>query len=259
MTKDTLIREYFQNNLTLKQIAEKYNISYSKTYKLLKEFGLETKKEINANKELSEFQEKFVYAKLLGDGCITKSRHHVEYHFEFGHEEKQREYAKYCANILEGFGTYSEKERKRDPKIYKKSEWIECVFKSIHNSDFSRIYRHCYEHGRKIVNKEILDIIDDFGLAVWYMDDGHKVTGQKASYLNTLCFTLNENKMIVEWLWERFQVRSNVVKAGKSRNGRDDLYRIRISSSTWDRFCSIIEPHIQEELKYKISKDTVRS
>jgi len=252
MTKNTLIREYFNNELTLKQIAEKYNSNYTKIYKLFKQYNLKTRNEINKEKELTLEQEHFVIIKLLGDGCITKSKYHTEYHFEFSHGEKQRNYAKFCSNILKDFGTYSEKIRKRDPNIYKKNIWVECVFKSINNRDFSRIHRYIYEYDKKIINKEILDCIDEFGLAIWYMDDGHKEKNKKSGYLNTLCFTLNENKMIVEWLWNKFDIRANVVKAGKSRNGKDSLYRIRLCSSTWDRFCSIIESYILEELKYKI-------
>ncbi len=260
MQKDTLEREYYKNKLTLKQIAEKYNTSYTKVYKTFTSYGFKTNKQINKDKSLTISQEKFVYAKLLGDGCITKSKHHVEYHFEFSHDMKQQDYAKFCSNILNDFGTYSEKERRRDPKIYKKNVWTECVFKSFHNSDFSRIYRHVYEFGKKIVNKEILDNVDDFGLAIWYMDDGHlDSNSKKAGYLNTLCFTLEENKTIVDWLWQKFEVRANVVKAGKSRNGKDILYRIKLSAKTFNRFCNIIRPYVIDSLKYKLCKDTVRS
>lgn len=262
MKKDTLVREYFDNKLSFKQIAEKYNTSASTIHKKFKEYGLVARpkwKTPNLGKELTEAQEKFVFAKLLGDGCITKSKHHATYHFEFSHEEKQREYSKLCASKLEGWGTYSEKVRKRDPQIYKKHTWTECVFKSCNHKEFSRIYRYFYEYGKKIVNKEILSLVDEFGLAIWFADDGHIDTKKNAGYLNTLNFSLEENKMIVEWLWDTFKIRANVVKAGKSRNGKDVLYRIRLSASTWEKFCSIVEPYLTSDIKYKIGKDIVRS
>jgi hypothetical protein len=262
MKKSTLEREYLQNKLSIKKIAEKYNISTRKVYNSLIEYNVPRRKnykQSNLGEELTLEQEKFVYAKVLGDGCITKSKHHATYHFEFSHEEKQRNYAIQCAAILDGWGRYCEKVRNRDPKIYKKNVWTECTFKSVNHQEFSRIYRHFYENGRKIVNKEILSMVDDFGLAIWYMDDGHKDSRMKAGYLNTLCFTKQENEMIVEWLKNTFGINSNIVKAGKSRNGRDTLYRIRFSAGTWDKFVSIVEKYIVDDLKYKIGKDTVQS
>jgi hypothetical protein len=261
MKRETLEREYLTNNLSMAKIATKYNISTGKVFRLMKEYGIQSRKnypEPNKGLELSPKQEEFVYAKLLGDGCITKSAHHNHYHFEFCHEEKQREYAVFGAEMLDGWGTYSEKERERDPAVYKKYKWTECVFKSCNHEEFSRIKRHTHEYGRKIVNMEILDMLTDFGLAVWFMDDGHCEKGN-SGYLNTMSFTKEENDLIVEWLWSRFNIRSNVVAAGKSRNGRNTLYRIRLVKSTWGHFCSIVEPHILPSLKYKLGKDIVQS
>lgn len=261
MTLDTLQREYLTNKLSMKQIAEKYNISTAKVFKLMKEYGIQSRKnypEPNKGLTLSPKQEEFVYAKLLGDGCITKSAHHNHFHFEFCHEYKQRDYVKYGAELLSDWGTYSEKERERDPEIYKKSKWVECVFKSCNHPEFSRIKRHTHEYGRKIVNMEILDMLTDFGLAIWFMDDGHCEKGN-SGYLNTMSFTKEENELIVKWLWDKFQVRANIVAAGKSRNGKNTLYRVRLVKSTWDRFCNIVEPHMNPCLMYKLGKDIVQS
>lgn len=252
MNKDTLTKEYYENKLTLKEIAEKYNSNYTKIYKLFISYDLKTNNVINSEKELTLEQEQFVFAKLIGDGCITKSRHHAEYHFEFSHEEKQRDYAVECADILKDFGTYSEKTRSRDPRLYKKHTWVECCFKSIHNKDFTRIYRYFYENGKKVINSEILSMIDEKGLAIWYQDDGHKDKNSKAGYLNTHSFTLEENQLIVNWLQSKFSIKANTVKAGMSRSGVHQLYRIRISSGSFGRFCNLIEPYIVISLKYKL-------
>jgi len=261
MKQDTLEREYLTNKLSMQKIAEKYNISTGKVFKLMKEYGIQSRKnypEPNKGLFLTPYQEEFVYAKLLGDGCITKSNHHNYYHFEFSHEEKQREYSKFCADILNGWGTYSEKTRNRDPEIYKKSTWVECVFKSCNHAEFSRIRRHTHEYNKKIVNMEILDMLNEFGLAIWFMDDGHCEKGN-SGYLNTMGFTKEENELIVKWLWERFRVKSNIVAAGKSRNGKNVLYRVRLVKATWEHFCNIVEPHILPSLRYKLGKDIVRS
>ena len=261
MKKETLEKEYLENKLSMKKIAEKFNVSVSKVHRKIHEYKIPARKnypEPNKGMELTEKQEKFVYAKLLGDGCITKNVHHQKYHFEFSQCEEQEEYARFCSNLLKDWGKFKIKERKRDPQIYKKWQFKECTFRSFNHPEFSRIYRHFYEYGIKIVNNDILSMIDDFGLAIWFQDDGHCDRG-KAGYLNTLNFTLDENKLIVDWLWERFGIRSNVVKAGKSRSGKKFLYRIRLSSTTWKKFCNIVEPHMVNSLKYKIGKDTVRS
>jgi hypothetical protein len=260
MEKQTLEREYLTNKLSMKLIAEKYNISTAKVHRLIHKYGIPARlnyPEPNKDLELTPLQEELVYAKNLGDGCITKSAHHNHYHFEFCHDSKQREYVQYCASLLEGWGTYSEKVRTRNPEIYKKNEWTECVFKSCNHPEFSRIKRHTHEYGRKIVNKDILGMINEFGLAIWFMDDGHCDRGT-AGYINSLGFTKEENELIVEWLWARFNIRANIVKAGNSRNGVTPLYRIRLSSTTWDKFCNIVEPHMHPSLMYKLGKDIVR-
>jgi hypothetical protein len=261
MKRETLEKEYLTNKLSIAKIAEKYNISTGKVFRLMKEFGIQSRKnypEPQKGLTLTPLQEEFVYAKLLGDGCITKSAHHNNYHFEFCHDSKQREYAKMCAEILEGWGTYSEKVRTRDPLIYKKNVWTECVFKSCNHIEFSRIKRHTHEYGKKIVNMEILDMLNEFGLAILFMDDGHCERGN-SGFINSMGFTKAENELIVEWLWKKFKVKSNIVAAGKSRNGRETLYRVRIVKSAWNDFCNIVEPHIHPTLMYKLGKDIVRS
>lgn len=260
MKCETLKKEYLTNKLSMKKIAEKYNISTGKVFRLMKEYGIQSRKnypEPNKGLELSPKQEEFVYAKLLGDGCITKSVHHNHYHFEFCHDSKQREYVKFGVGIMSGWGTYSEKDRVRDPQVYKKYMWTECVFKSCNHNEFSRIKRHTHEYGRKIVNMEMLDMLSEFGLAIWFMDDGHCEKGN-SGYLNTHSFTKEENELIVKWLWDRFELKSNIVAAGKSRNGKNTLYRIRIVKSAWSRFCNIVEPHMVPSLMYKLGKGIVR-
>ena len=260
MKKETLERDYLTNKLSMRQIAEKYNVAHSTVGVYMRKYGIPARvkrTDPKNGRELTTLQEELVYAKNLGDGCITKSAHHNHYHFEFCHDSKQREYVKYCVSFLEDWGTYSEKDRVRDPEVYKKNKWTECVFKSCNHPEFSRIRRHTHEYGKKIVNKDILSMINEFGLAIWFMDDGH-CDRNTAGYINSMGFTKEENELIVEWLWERFKVRSNIVKAGKSRSGKSVLYRIRLSSTTWDRFCNIVKPHMHSSLMYKLGKDIVR-
>jgi hypothetical protein len=260
MKKDTLERDYLINKLSMKKIAEKHNISTGLVFKLIHEYEIPARKnykEPNKGMELTALQEELVYAKNLGDGCITTSAHHNDYHFEFCHDSKQREYVKYCVSFLEGWGTYSEKERTRDPELYKKNVWTECVFKSCNHAEFSRIRRHTHEYGKKIVNRDILSMINEFGLAIWFMDDGHCERGN-SGYINSMGFSKDENELIVSWLWERFKIRSNTVAAGKSRSGNTTLYRIRIIKSSWEHFCNIVEPHMHSSLMYKLGKDIVQ-
>lgn len=100
-----------------------------------------------------------------------------------------------------------------------------------------------YPNKKKIVNKKILDQITDFGLFLWYLDDGYLnirryPDGNIKEYrifLYTMNFTFEEVVVIKNWFIEKYNISPNI---NKKQNG----YILYFNASKTRDFMKIIDP-----------------
>ena len=95
------------------------------------------------------------------------------------------------------------------------------------------------------------------GLAIWYMDDGHKHSSSNAYYLHTEGFRLNDVLKLQDVLLKNFNIKSTIQK--KSIHDKEkSQYLIYTMSESGDLFKSIIDEYVCESMKYKLHIKTVK-
>jgi len=219
----TLGHEFYQPDMTKKEIGD-------------------TNLAVLENRDgISEKQKQIFIGSFLGDGYV-----HPGGHLQITHCEQQEEYLKYKACILES--KVSDKTLRKNG--YKPNSFY---YKTIYPvTAFGKYVRYIgYNKNKKVVNKEILDLLDIEGLAILYGDDGTFYTNSKKSAntvrICTYDFTENENKLIANKIQKltgaKFDVRS-----------KDNKYWMLKCSRKKDlvKFFEAIASHIHYNIDYKL-------
>ena len=118
-------------------------------------------------------------------------------------------------------------------------------FHTRSNETLGVIHQLFYLNGVKILPKQkILDLLDPLGLATWFMDDGSN-NGSNIT-LNTHNFSILEQSVLQRLLLNKFGVVSTLVK-DRSK------YKMAIGKGEYDKFISIVRPHVIPAMNYKVS------
>lgn len=265
MKKETLEREYLENGLTQKQIAEKYNVSRTTIVRRMQEYGIQPRpRHSMPDEELTDLEEQFLLGKLLGDGSIYLGNSSLNYRLGFAHCVKQKEYIEYCYSFIARWCNQPPqyREQKRDPKVYKTDTLCKYVLESKSHPEFGRLHRYIYEHGRKVINRDILSSLTPLSWAIWYQDDGSLETDRRTGNVNGMKLHVNQFPkesvdLIVSWLKTEYGINAT---ANKSQVGKDGItqYCVRISKSSMVDFSNLIRPYVHPSMAYKIVDDIVR-
>jgi len=119
---------------------------------------------------------------LLGDGCLAKFSDASRARLMTTHGKKQQEYAKWkelvfgnsSGGVIENRGFGEESYCFRTKSVYP-----------------NHIYNIFYKNAKKTVTKEWLDHLNEFSLALWYMDDGYT---QERTYTKKSVQKILDNK-----------------------------------------------------------------
>lgn len=303
LTKEILEEEYIKNNLTDKQIAQKYNVGSKVTvWRRRKYLGIENRLKNKSNKnacvnrrfdpdmdalkkmkdegmtymqmaeklgcsrmviarrlkeaelvksqeqsidniawdiELTEYQKSMLIGSLLGDGNITNER------FQYTHSRKQKEYAQLKLDILSNILGEKPIRDTKVPILYKGEliEYDAVYCQTLSNKYLSYLYDVFYKNNKKIFPYDFLiNRLDACGLAFWFMDDG-----SNHQDICTQSFTLEEHDLMRKLFDEKFGIKINRHADGK-------LYSTYIPVESWDRFVSLIRPHVIPLFDYKLNK-----
>jgi len=147
-------------------------------------------------------KDSLIYGTLLGDSWIFKNEK-GDYVFSFS--QKNKEYAKWKANIL-GY-PYGEYNRKRYDIRTKKYYTNLTIVVKIPLSKRKRIYDKFYKPN-KIVTTEILNKLTNKGICLWYLDDGSVYYNGNNCHisLSVDSFTDNERKLIINYFKKKFSI-----------------------------------------------------
>lgn len=208
--------------------------------------------------ELSNTQKGLLLALCLGDGCLRKPHPKTgAVQLEIGHSIQQLEYCKYKRDLV-----YSILGGKNPPKIGIKNikinnkEYTACRFTKT-NDYFIALRKKLYPYGRKTITRELLNMLSEQGLAIWYMDNGScyykesEVDGHSICIdlrISTDCFTKEEHEIIVDYFREVWNINFYVFYS-KSR----DVYCIRANKQAAIKFINLIKPYVIPEMQYKCS------
>jgi len=124
-------------------------------------------------------------------------------------------------------------------------QWL--YFDTLTYQAFNYYYDLFNKNNIKIVPKNIGELLTAKSLAYWAMDDG---TADRSGFvLNTNSYTKEEVELLVSILKNKFDLDCSV----HTRNDKvKKPYLIYIKSNSWNKFKSLIEPHVIPHFAYKL-------
>jgi len=212
-------------------------------------------------RELTLRERSVLLGTLLGDAGLQPSATKVTARIGFTHSVKQRGYLVWkiseLAPFLEG---RSVKEvyttLKSNGKTYKLVRAYSIKYRVLgdyYRLLYSRPNEECTPHiHKKRFTQEILDMVDDLALAVWFADDGtndarvRKSDGKGGSL--SMCLggiTEEEVRMIVKW----FRSKGFSTRADKSIGVQS--WKVHFSVEDSQNLTSRISCHLPESMQYK--------
>ena len=197
------------------------------------------------------YQLDVIIGSLLGDArleCRSKGiRTLSTARFRVHHGEKQKEYVWWKYKILKDLVSREPREISCVNKKRNLNE-VSWYFHTKSLKNFGIIHEIFYRNGVKKFPTEILPIFSDQMLAVWYMDDGSN--NHENVTLSTHSFSLEDQKIIVGFLKEKYHINPTIVK---DRN----QWKISIGRKDYNRFISIVSPFIPKAMAYKIDNPRI--
>jgi hypothetical protein len=187
---------------------------------------------------ISNFQKEVLIGCLLGDGrleCRSKER---SVRLRIHHGERQKEKYKIFRNIVSCEPKRIVwKDKKRD--IY----CISWYFHTVTLKELGDFHLLFYRQRRKILLRNISQLISPLSLAVWTMDDGD--INRHSMRYNIQCFSRKEQEILKQLLKDKYQLRATLNKDRSS-------YRLRIGKESASKLIKLIYPFIIPSMRYKI-------
>ncbi|HJX50728.1 MAG TPA: DNA polymerase ligase N-terminal domain-containing protein [Candidatus Nanoarchaeia archaeon] len=185
----------------------------------------------------SSEQLQVILGSILGDAHVELSNQTRTPQYSITHSGKQINYLRFMRDIL-----------KPDSEIRSREKTDSHRFRFSHASLID-LYPLFYKSKKKYVNEDILNLLDERGLAIWYMDDGY-FSAKKFVELCTHGFTNKENELIANYLNKRWQLNAKVyyTKPKKKSTGGYFIHLSRLGSI---RFLTLINNYLLPELRYK--------
>ncbi len=173
---------------------------------------------------------------MLGDGRIVFRVNSSAY--EERHCTEQLDYLKWKANI---WGDWTSGEL----SVAYSRGFASHIFRTKSHSDLNSYRDLFYEqrdHGWKVVKNELVDMVDAYALAIWYLDDGW------AGHYPAISFgAKGQSRGNVYLIFEKFGLRPKW-KLKKGETGEFHFER-----EEGDKFIDIIKPYVPDCMSYKMT------
>ena len=190
---------------------------------------------------LSQRAEQVLLGSLLGDGSLIK-KFNTPYYKE-AHSLKQKEYLEWKRVIL--IHILKIKINNKDNRCWS--------IRSLVNPILNNYYNLFYPNGKKVVTREILDMLEPLGIAVWYCDDGSYSYENNNLNLGTLGFEFEGNLLIQEWFKERYNINWKIYNLDKKRVNYQ--FMLRVNTDETKKFIKLIKRYVPECMNYKLGLD----
>jgi len=193
---------------------------------------------------LTTLQIQVLIGTLLGDAHLEVNGRYVR--LKIDHAEEQADYVDWKHDVFQDISP----QPPQSMAIYDKRNGTTSYhrrFSTYSLPDLVSYHQMFYLKGRKIVPVDIKAwLVTPVALAVWYMDDGARRTDCEAVRIHTNAYTVGEQNMLAETLFENFGV--SVTR----HRVRGEQYVLYIPSGEAERFCDIIRPFVVGSLRYKL-------
>lgn len=202
-------------------------------------------------KSLSKEQKRLLIALLIGDGTISSN-----YVFKLSHSIDQREYLEWKVGLLNKLGIKNNGIKEYISSCgYNKGKGVIYSQMSL-NATIKALRRSIYIP-KKTFTRNLLNWLDEQGLAIWFMDDGfinineseqrHGST-QRNIRIST-CVDEETCSMIIQYFKEKWNIEFRPLLE------KSKLFSIATrTNEDSDKFISIIKPYVEQvpSLLYKI-------
>lgn len=203
------------------------------------------------NIHFSPRQRQILTGTLLGDASLRINRRRGRNaSFSVTHCDKDKEYLFWKYKELESTGLPLRLPKSSVRQVWGKSYTSWRLASRVHPLLTSYYYLF-YPDGKKELTPEVLDLLDDLGLAVWYMDDGALTSIDNGQFFRitmaTQGFTLEENKLMRNWLKDKYSLGFwlHLAHGEKWILGTDQKEQVK-------QFLGIVSPHIIPCMRRKI-------
>ena len=253
------LEELVKNGYSDKEIAELCEVSISCIHSLRNRYVRKRSKEETqffAKKSYNYFNifedKDLMYAitgTLLGDGWITNSSKESA-KFGFAHKEDNLDYILYKADLLKNIKSSISYKKAKENFFIKEKRVIhsqpQYSFKSKSSPSLYKLQNLLYKDGVKTITKEYLDYMNELSIALYYFDDGSKITSKlRKNYFTykiaMYSFTEESKIMLKDWLFEKFEIKSTCP---------GDVLTIKACSR--DKFKTILQKYCVQSMQYKI-------
>ncbi|MBR9701093.1 hypothetical protein GOV11_04475 [Candidatus Woesearchaeota archaeon] len=206
------------------------------------------------NLVLTKKEEQTIIGGLLGDLSCRKTHSSLHPRLEGGHCFRQREYLLWKTVLL------------------KRLSWNIWVSKEgtyhYNSKTFPVLHKYhslFYADGVKRIDENILSLVDDFGLLIWYLDDGSYKTRDKNVNIHTNGFDLEEQIIIQNWFFEKYGLIPRIYEAKDHKNYPGKVwYYLHFNKKDTEKLLNIFRKFdvpacIRYKLGYEISHSTSSS
>ena len=158
-------------------------------------------------------------ALLLGDGTISNN-----FVFKIAHCDKQKDYLEWKIRQLKDSGI-----RNNGIKSYIKTKGfnagVPVFYTQLNIIPFIKVLRRVVYKDKKVIgNRKLLNRLDERGIAIWFMDDGHiniRKTNNKVHgfYIKiSTCEPKEEVQVIIDYFKEVWNINFYMFHEGKKEN-----------------------------------------
>lgn len=233
-------KELYDEGLTWVEIARKLNISGSTAQQYGTSLGLKSHYLEYSDTSFSKEEFQVFLGTMYGDGWLSKSEDSKNVRGGWAHSLKQKSYCQWKYEKLKRFCSKPVKVSqydKRTEKTYFKIR-ISILANPLITSYYDKLY-----HPKKYINKELINLIEPLGLAVWFMDDGCYDHGSYSLATNN--FSIEDIELIREVFKNKFNLTFTRYKSGV----------IRFSKKSGEIFKNLVLPYIHSDCFYKLHID----
>lgn len=187
---------------------------------------------------LSYWEEQILIGSLLGDACLSVPSGCRNPRYSESHCLNQREYLIWKVSQLSKLHIKS--------ALYHNAiqVWSRC------HPMLWKFYNLFYQYGKKVIDKQILEKVNDLALAIWFYDDGYLRTDKYNYYAGLGCFSESEIKLLSSWFDKSYSLKIHIDRDWHNPS----LYNIRFGVYDTNTFLhrirnTIIPPNMKSKVK----------
>lgn len=199
---------------------------------------------------ISQFQREAINGCLLGDGRLECRSKEGSARLRIHHGWKQKDFVFWKYKALKDLVFCPPRKIVcwKNPK--NGEDYYSWYFHTKTIAEFKEFYKTFYRDEKKILPKNIFDLLTPLSLTVWIMDDGCN-TGDSL-ILNTQNYSIKEHLKLQKVFREKFGILSTI-------NKDRDEFRLRFNKENASKLIRIIMPRIIPSMEYKIVPVTTGS